>query len=139
MKGEFPRIPSGCAVAGIMNEDSRSMGGKVIVDMIRSMHNRTNGLGGGFAGYGIYPDKKEYYAIHMMYEDKKAKARAESKLEHQFEIVHDEAIPVRETSKITLEDAPILWRYFASVPSERLKNISEQDYVVQKVIDINSN
>lgn len=37
-------------------------------DIIRSMvpmHDRSNGLGGGFAAYGIYPEHREEYAFHI--------------------------------------------------------------------------
>ncbi len=29
------------------------------------MHDRSNGLGGGFAAYGIYPEYKDFFALHM--------------------------------------------------------------------------
>lgn len=32
---------------------------------MKPMHDRSNGLGGGFAGYGIYPEYKDFYAFHM--------------------------------------------------------------------------
>ena len=35
------------------------------IDSIRTMHDRSNGLGGGFAGYGIYPEYADYYAFHV--------------------------------------------------------------------------
>ena len=31
------------------------------------MHDRSNGLGGGFAVYGIYPSYADHYAFHVMY------------------------------------------------------------------------
>lgn len=37
------------------------------------MHDRSNGLGGGFAGYGIYPEYKDLYAFHVFYDDTEAK------------------------------------------------------------------
>ena len=37
------------------------------------MHDRSNGLGGGFAGYGIYPEYKDYYAFHVFYDDRGSK------------------------------------------------------------------
>ena len=30
------------------------------------MRERGNGLGGGFAGYGIYPEQENQYAFHVM-------------------------------------------------------------------------
>ena len=56
------RIPSGCAIAGIFHRDGKRENGARIIDSIRTMHDRSNGLGGGFAGYGIYPEYRDYYA-----------------------------------------------------------------------------
>ena len=36
---------------------------------MKPMHDRSNGLGGGFAGYGIYPEYKDFYAFHMFFDD----------------------------------------------------------------------
>ena len=33
------------------------------------MHDRSNGLGGGFAGYGIYPEYRDFYAFHIFFDD----------------------------------------------------------------------
>ena len=42
--------------------------GSDIVKSIELMHDRSNGLGGGFAAYGIYPAYRDLYAFHVMYE-----------------------------------------------------------------------
>mgnify|MGYP000263150373 CR=1 FL=1 len=55
MEGEV-RIPSGCAIAGIFHKKGGKIGGDTIIRAMEPMHDRSNGLGGGFAGYGIYPD-----------------------------------------------------------------------------------
>jgi glutamate synthase domain-containing protein 1 len=39
-----------------MNREGKAFSGEVIIRAMASMHERSNGLGGGFAGYGIYPD-----------------------------------------------------------------------------------
>ena len=49
------RIPSGCAIAGIFDKSGARMNGEAIIESIAVMHDRSNGLGGGFAAYGIYP------------------------------------------------------------------------------------
>ena len=54
------RIPSGCAVSAIIDRSGKKMTGANVIRSIATMHDRSNGLGGGFAGYGIYPDYKEY-------------------------------------------------------------------------------
>ena len=54
-EGEI-RIPSGCAISGIFSKSGRRLCGDAIIKSIATMHDRSNGLGGGFAGYGIYPE-----------------------------------------------------------------------------------
>jgi len=54
-------IPSGCGVTGMMNLKGLSViNGRDIVDSITNMKERGNGLGSGYAGYGIYPDMNDY-------------------------------------------------------------------------------
>ena len=57
-KEDYPewRVPSGCAIFGIANESGISFSGAAVIEGITMMHDRSNGLGGGFAAYGIYPD-----------------------------------------------------------------------------------
>ena len=50
------RIPSGCAIAGMFHKKGGKIGGETIIRAMEPMHDRSNGLGGGFAGYGIYPE-----------------------------------------------------------------------------------
>ena len=59
------RIPAGCAISGIFHRDGTRENGARIIQSIAVMHDRSNGLGGGFAGYGIYPEYKDYYALHV--------------------------------------------------------------------------
>lgn len=52
------RIPSGCAISAVISRDGKKMTGESIVESMVPMHDRSNGLGGGFAGYGIYPETR---------------------------------------------------------------------------------
>ena len=63
------RIPSGCAISGIFSRDRSLVNGSVIAKSISVMHERSNGLGGGFAGYGIYPQYKELTRIKNTIDD----------------------------------------------------------------------
>ena len=47
------RIPSGCAIAAVIARDGERMSGEGMIAAMEPMHDRSNGLGGGFAGYGI--------------------------------------------------------------------------------------
>lgn len=70
------RIPSGCAISGVISKSRKRMSGEAIIKSISVMHDRSNGLGGGFAAYGIYPEYKNYYALHMFYDSIHAKENA---------------------------------------------------------------
>ena len=61
------RIPSGCAISAMISRDGRLMTGEKIISSMIPMHDRSNGLGGGFAGYGIYPEYRDCYAFHIFY------------------------------------------------------------------------
>jgi glutamate synthase domain-containing protein 1 len=58
---------SGCAIFGMMNTEGKRFSSEDPVRAVANMHDRGNGLGGGFAVYGIYPDFKDFYAFHIMY------------------------------------------------------------------------
>ena len=136
-EGEI-RIPSGCAISGIINKKKKRISGADIIKSISLMRDRSNGLGGGFAGYGIYPDYKELYAVHVFYDDKKAKDNAELFLNEHFDIEASGKIPTRKTPAI--KDAPIIWRYFAYPRKEKLleSGLPEDEYMARCVIRINS-
>ena len=82
------RIPSGCAISGMFAKDGRLVSGESIVHSMTVMHDRSNGLGGGFAGYGIYPEYKDAYAFHVFYDNKSAKQECEEFLEEHFDIIN---------------------------------------------------
>jgi glutamate synthase domain-containing protein 1 len=131
------RNPSGCAISGILNKKGKRIDGSKVIKSITLMHDRSNGLGGGFAAYGIYPKYKDYYAFHIMFDDEACKNRLEEHLANRFVIEKDEKIPTAKVEGIG--KAPILWRYFVRVDDARLDSKPEDDYVVEQVMDVNSN
>lgn len=74
------------------------------------MHDRSNGLGGGFAGYGIYPEYRDFYALHMFFDNRSARKSFEAYLKERFEIVESQRMPTRTIPQIS--DEPVIWRYF---------------------------
>lgn len=133
------RIPSGCAISGMINKKGQLFPGNDIVKSIALMHERSNGLGGGFAAYGIYPEYKDLYAIHMFYDHNGAKETVELFLNRHFNIKLSEKIPTRKVSSI--KDAPIIWRYFALPREDKLieSGLDENEFVVRCVMQINAN
>lgn len=108
----------------------------------REIHDRyarpSNGLGGGFAGYGIYPQYKDQYALHIFYDTMEAREECEKYLNRVFEVVNLSKIPIRKSPKITNE--PLIWRYFVTPHHNRLADsqLEEKEYVVRAVIYINT-
>jgi len=56
-----------CGIVSIINTDGCKIDGGPIREAIRIQRERGNGLGGGFAAYGIYPENTDKYAFHIMY------------------------------------------------------------------------
>lgn len=132
------RIPSGCAVSAVISKDGKRMTGEKITESMIPMHDRSNGLGGGFAGYGIYPEYKDFYAFHIFFNNNDARVECEKLLKDSFEIVKAENIPVRKIPEIT--DIPLIWRYFVVPLSSVLARlqIDEKEYVARTVMHINT-
>lgn len=131
------RIPSGCAIAAVISREGKKMTGEMITEAMKPMHDRSNGLGGGFAAYGIYPDYKEFYALHMFFDSRETRKACEVLLKERFEIVESELIPTRKIPAIT--DEPIIWRYFVSPlkPVLASMQIDEKEFVARTVMKIN--
>lgn len=132
------RIPSGCAISAMISKEGRTMTGESIIGSMIPMHDRSNGLGGGFAGYGIYPEYKEFYAFHIFYNGIAPREECERLLRDRFEIVKAENIPIRKIPEIT--DVPLIWRYFLAPLNSALVRlqIDEKEYVSRCVMDINT-
>ena len=132
------RIPSGCAIAAVISRDGNRMSGKMICEAMKPMHDRSNGLGGGFAAYGIYPEYKDFYALHLFFDQRATRKNCEVFLKERFEIVKSEIIPTRKIPAIT--DEPIIWRYFVSPLRSALASmqVDEKEFVARTVMKINT-
>jgi glutamate synthase domain-containing protein 1 len=128
-----------CGLFGVMNTRGERFGGEMAINAIKNIKVRGNGLGGGFAVYGLYPEYRDYYALHVMFQNKNvsAKERVEDYLVDHFHIVHDEEIPTNP--EVPLFNPPLVWRYFVA-PKKKggERELSEDDYVVSRVMHINT-
>ena len=132
------RIPSGCAIAAVISKAGRSMTGEAIMESMKPMHDRANGLGGGFAGYGIYPAYKDCFALHVFFEDASAKTVCETYLYAMLDVVFAEPIPTCTIPEIT--DEPLIWRYFA-IPLRAVltsMQLDEAELISRMVTHINT-
>ena len=145
-KSDYPgfRVPSGCAVFGILNESGNCFDGRMILDGIEMMHDRSNGLGGGFAAYGIYPQYKNDWAFHILYDDNDARSRMEDILKTSFAVLYFEELPTKRSAAI--DNPPMVFRYFLKLKDiyslyERnvpVDDFSEENYIVDFVLKMNA-
>jgi len=101
---------SSCGIIGMIHMDGRRVRGDSIRDAMANMHDRGNGLGGGFAVYGLYPDWPDHYCLHVMYENHSCVAGIEELLEQKLHVAHAEQIPIREVPSV--DTYPYFRRYF---------------------------
>lgn len=128
-----------CGLFGVIDRSGRRFSGRVAIEAVMNMRVRGNGLGAGFAAYGIYPEYKDYYALHVMFQDwdLDAKREVDKFLEANFDIVCSEEIPTNPEAPVI--DPPLIWRYFV-MPHKKgeERRLSDDDYVVKKVMHINT-
>ena len=130
------KVIDACSIFGMMDTSGKRFSGKGIIKAIANMHDRGNGLGGGFAIYGLYPDHADQYAFHVMYLNREGKDETEAYLKAKFHLVFSEEVPTRLTPRIS--NPPIVWRYFFDVDRRKPEGRSEDDYVVERVMEINT-
>ena len=137
MEGQI-RIPSGCAISAVISREGRRMTGEKIIKSMCPMHERSNGLGGGFAGYGIYPEYRELFALHIFYDGELCRGECEAYLREHLEIVKGEIIPTRKIPSIT--DEPLIWRYFVTPLRSVLASsqLDENEFLARIVMYINT-
>lgn len=128
------KVVSNCSIFGMMEMNGRRLEGKPVVEAMANMRERSNGLGGGFAVYGLYPDNSEDYAFHVMFDSNEGKSLTEAELSDCFRIVGNEEIPTSPDPYV--EDPPILWRFFIRPPKDDGEGF--KDLVAREVTRINS-
>ena len=131
------KIIDGCGLAGILSKEGNLIEGKYPIKMINSMKVRGNGLGAGFAVYGIFPKYSDKYAVQVMTTDETILTNVESYLAKNATIVADEKIPINKVSEIT--NPPILWRFFLETPDKNVQKTEEDNYIISLVMHINEN
>ncbi|WP_243546443.1 class II glutamine amidotransferase [Pseudodesulfovibrio tunisiensis] len=136
---DFEKDISGCGIFGVIHRKRGLISGDMPISAMACMHDRGNGLGGGFAAYGIYPDFADKYCLHIMCDDKNAVEGSERMIREFLDLHEYEPIPTRKTLAIT--NPPIVNRYFVSVPERpvgEFAELPEEDYMVAVVMKINT-
>ena len=130
------KVVDACSLFGAMDTSGGRFSGEGVIRAIANMHVRGNGLGGGFAIYGLYPKYAELYAFHIMYLSRQGQRETETFLKERFDLVRAEEVPTRAAPGIV--DPPLVWRYFIEVGQHHPEGQSEDDYVVDRVMEINT-
>lgn len=128
-----------CGIIGVIDRSQQVMNGTHITRALSMMNERGSGEGAGYAAYGVYPEFKDYYALHVFFDNiHETKNALEDLLEQWGRIIHDEEIPTYEQPNLRKFHTP--WRYFFK-PDKRLATWSaspEDDIVTQIVMRVNS-
>ena len=130
------KVIDACSIFGMMDTSGNRFSGKPVIEAIANMHVRGNGLGGGFAVYGLYPDKANYYAFHIMFQSREGQDEAECFLKQKFHIIDYEEVPTKPTSAIV--NPPSVWRYFLETDINKTDGQQDDDYVVDMVMEVNT-
>ncbi|TFF98197.1 MAG: hypothetical protein EU541_07145 [Promethearchaeota archaeon] len=101
--------------------------------MLSILSERENGLGAGFAGYGIYPKYKEYYALHLLIDDEDSKENLIRYLGDFGNIIQSEPIPTKIPPNVN--NPPITWRIFYE-PKHK-ESISDDAQMVRLIMKLN--
>lgn len=127
---------SGCGQVGFINRNGTLVKGDAIVRSVCNMKERGNGLGAGYAVYGVYPELKEFFALHVMLDTREIKSDVDDVINKFFVVTREEEIPIKPIPSI--KEHPYFIRYFVEVrggtsqPGE-----SDEDIVVRAVMTIN--
>ena len=130
------KVFDACGLFGFIDTTGQRHSGEKAAIALNNMEDRGNGLGAGYAGYGIYPDFANQYAFHIMCRTDQDHRQVDEYLRRTFAVVHEEPIPHATVPGIL--DAPILWRYFVDMPAGDLGGRSEEEYIVHHVMRINT-
>jgi glutamate synthase domain-containing protein 1 len=128
------RIGEACGIAALVNVDGTRESGARVGKMIRTMVDRENGLGAGYAAYGLFPDKADLYCLQMLFDDRAALEAGREFVKANFLLDAEEEIPTHPVASMA-GAIPICRRFFVAVPPE--VPAGEEDYVTRQVFRIN--
>lgn len=99
-----------CGIVGGIDINGKKLKGSVFMEAIKVQHERGNGLGGGFAAYGIYPGFEQYYALHIACNNEQAAKDADEFIRSHLYVKIAEDMPTKDVKNIQWH--PLLRRYF---------------------------
>ncbi|HSV42284.1 MAG TPA: hypothetical protein VLH13_02615 [Methanomassiliicoccales archaeon] len=131
----------GCGIAGCIALDGRMVAGDRIRSMLTIMEERENGLGSGYACYGLFPKRKDEYCMQFFFDDETSQSRVEELLKLHTTITEDEKV-FTQAVKTLRPPYPIVWRYFVRPEFKKGWNgrmdLGEEDLMINLVMHINA-
>jgi len=123
-----------CGIIGVMDRKRRTMDGSGIRQALSMMNERGSGEGAGYVAYGIYPDYRDCYALHVFFDNvRESKSVVDATLAQWGTIEHDEAIPTYDRPNLRAVHTP--WRYFFKPdPSFAPASTSPEDDIVSALV-----
>ena len=115
-----------CGIVGGIDTNGGLLKGSEFIDAISVQHERGNGLGGGFAVYGIYPELKDYYALHIACDNEDIVGKSDEYIRAHLYVKFSEDIPTRDVRSIKWH--PILKRYFVLPRNKVINNIRTENF-----------
>ena len=128
-----------CGIFGVMDKRRQMMDGSGIREALSTMNERGSGEGAGYVAYGIYPDYRDCYALHVFLDNPcESKGIVDATLEQWGTIEHDEAIPTCDQPGLRANCTP--WRYFFKPDASLAPGSAtpEKDVVTNLVMQINA-
>jgi glutamate synthase domain-containing protein 1 len=128
-----------CGIIGVMDRRRQSIDGSSIKRALSIMNERGSGEGAGYVAYGVYPDFKDTYALHVFFNNiHETKTLFEATLEQWGTIEYDERIPTYDQPNLRAIHIP--WRYFfkpdrSLMPGSRSP---EEDIITTLVMRVNT-
>ncbi|MDD1678110.1 MAG: hypothetical protein LUO93_02855, partial [Methanomicrobiales archaeon] len=78
-----------CGIIGVIDRGRQMMDGSHIRRALSMMNERGSGEGAGYAVYGVYPEFKDYFALHVFFDNiHEHKAGFETTIESWGRIIH---------------------------------------------------
>ncbi len=127
-----------CGIVGLISSKKIKENGERIKNGIYLMNDRGNGLGAGYAAYGIYPGYEDLYALQIMATDDDLMNETGKFINTWFEVIQEQPIPVWNKK---IKDHPSFRLYFVkpSLPVEKRLpgEDSDDNYVASRCMQLN--
>ena len=80
-----------CGIFGVIDKRRQMMDGSGIRQALSMMNERGSGEGAGYVAYGVYPEFRDYFALHVFFDNiHETKPKVDALLHQWGRVVHDD-------------------------------------------------